>query len=69
MHPILAVLGRRVPYTPSSLRQVLRLGRTLREKACGATLGERPSGRISANAVGRRGLFPEGRTLSEFDRC
>ncbi len=35
----------------------------LRERLCGATLGERASNRVSASAVGRRGRFPEGRVL------
>ena len=39
----------------------------LREKPCGATLGERFSNRVSAYAVGRRGLFLKGRKLPLFD--
>jgi len=33
----------------------------LRERLCGATRGEHLSNRVSANAVGRRGRFPQGR--------
>ena len=41
----------------------------LREKLCGAIRGERLSDRISADGVGRRGLFLKGRLPSRSQDC
>ncbi len=47
-------------------RAVLPKSVSLRRMPDRATLGERVSSRISANAVGRRGHFPEGRCSPDF---
>ena len=60
-------LGRRVPGTAFFIGQSLHPSRRCEESRYLATLGDTVSNRVSADAVGRRGRFPEGRYPSQIE--
>ncbi len=62
-------LGRDVPGATFFTGQAPRPTRRCEESRHRAIPGGRLSNRVSANAVGRRGRFPEGRSSSRAEKC
>ena len=58
-----------VPGAPSLHRAELPTKQSMRRRATPGTHGGDVSNRVSADAVGRRGPFPEGRLSTHFEKC